>query len=147
VSIKALLLSATSKLSYWPTVDLRLRKIPIRPLEWRGKSTRWYFFRDGFFCSNMADKDSYVLYRSYCAACRLNYQSYLWREILGFYLHPSIPPLKDGTRIADVATGTGAWMLGLNREAPVHLRLDGMDINLAQAPLKQWLPPNINMRT
>lgn len=58
-----------------------------------------------------------------------------------------LPRLKNGIRIADVATGTGAWMPGLNREAPVQLRLDGMDINLAQAPLKQWLPPNINMRT
>ncbi|MCJ1248823.1 hypothetical protein MMC30_006043 [Trapelia coarctata] len=94
----------------------------------------------------MSDKDRYVLGRSYTAACRLNYQSYCWRDILGFYLHPSIP-LKDGARIADVATGTGAWMLGLAREAPVQLRLDGMDISLAQAPLQHWLPSNVNLST
>ena len=87
-----------------------------------------------------------MLDRSSSAACRLNYQSYLWRTQLGFYLHPSIPSLKDGARIADVATGTGAWMLGLAREKTAQVRMDGMDINLAQAPPKQWLPPNINLR-
>jgi len=67
--------------------------------------------------------------------------------MLGFLLHPSIPPLKGGARITDVATGTGAWMLGLARETEVQIRIDGLDINLAQAPLKQWLPPNVNLRT
>ena len=95
----------------------------------------------------MAGQDNYVLERSYAAAYRLNYQSYLWRDVLGFYLHPSIPPLNDGTRIADIATGTGAWMIGLARETSVQIRMDGMDITLAQAPPTQWLPPNITLTT
>lgn len=72
---------------------------------------------DSLYYRKMAEEDSYVLDRGYSAACCLNYQSYLWKDILGFFSHPSIPPLKGGTRIADVAAGTGAWILGPAREA------------------------------
>jgi hypothetical protein len=44
---------------------------------------------------------------SHADSCRLNYQSYLWRESLGYLIHPQIPKLAAGARIADVGTGTG----------------------------------------
>ena len=94
----------------------------------------------------MATADSYVLDRSYSAASRLNLQFYLWKNTLTFNLHPSIPALKGNARIADIATGTGIWLLDLAQEVPATVQMDGMDITLSQAPPKQWLPSNISMR-
>ena len=93
----------------------------------------------------MAFGDQYVLDRSYSAASRLNYQCYLWKDTLKFNLHPSIPAPQDGARIADVATGTGLWLLDLANEVPPTVRMDGMDITLSQAPPKQWLPAQVSM--
>ncbi|CAF9906016.1 hypothetical protein IMSHALPRED_004049 [Imshaugia aleurites] len=94
----------------------------------------------------MATIDQYALDRSYSAASRLNYQFYLWKNTLKFNLHPSIPTPSATGRIADVATGTGIWLLDLAHEVPTTVRMDGLDITLSQTPPKQWLPPNINMR-
>lgn len=93
----------------------------------------------------MATKDQYVLERSYSAASRLNFQFYLWKQTLKFNLHPSIPTPKANAKIADVATGTGIWLLDLARELPTTIQMDGLDISLSQAPPKAWLPANINM--
>ena len=93
----------------------------------------------------MASNDQYVLDRSYSAASRLNFQFYLWKNTLNFNLHPSIPAPKEGARIADVATGTGIWLLDLAKEVPATVRMDGMDITLSQAPPKQWLPAQVSM--
>ena len=94
----------------------------------------------------MSTEDQYVLGRGYSAASRLNYQFYLWKNTLGFNLHPSIAAPKDDARIADVATGTGIWLVDLAQEVPATVRMVGLDITLAQAPPKQWLPANVSMR-
>ncbi|KAL8726623.1 MAG: hypothetical protein Q9181_005972 [Wetmoreana brouardii] len=51
--------------------------------------------------------DDYVLARGPQAAARLNLQHYLFREQLGFLLHPVIPFAREDLKIADVGTGTG----------------------------------------
>ena len=94
----------------------------------------------------MATIDQYALDRGYSAASRLNYQFYLWKDTFKFNLHPSIPTPVPTARIADIATGTGIWLLDLAHELPTSVRMDGFDITLSQAPKKQWLPQNINMR-
>lgn len=88
-----------------------------------------------------------MLSRNHAAASRLNYQFYLWKDTLGFNLHPSIPTPKPDARIADVATGTGIWLLDLARCLPKSVRLDGFDIDISQSPPAHWLPPNVNVRT
>ena len=93
----------------------------------------------------MTDQDDYALDRSYSAASRFNLQFYLWKETLQFNLHPSIPNPEANPRIADVATGTGFWLLDLASTLPTSVQLDGFDITLTQAPPGVWLPKNINM--
>ena len=93
----------------------------------------------------MLDGHDYVLARNHLAACRLNLQYYLWRETLGFSIHPSIPKLPQSAVIADVATGTGLWMLDVLREYE-DLQVDGLYIHLSQAPHPERLPPNITLR-
>lgn len=94
---------------------------------------------------NLVDGHGYMLDRSYAAASRLNYQYFLWKESLHFHIHPSIPIPDDNAQIADVATGTAIWLMDVARDLPTA-QLDGFDINLAQAPLQQWLPPNVKLR-
>ncbi|KAL6714399.1 hypothetical protein ACLMJK_007822 [Lecanora helva] len=89
--------------------------------------------------------EGYILNRDFLAATRLNSQHWLWRMDLGYNLHPSIavPPQAN---IAEIATGTGAWLLEVAREFP-DSRCDGFDISLQQAPQQTWLPDNVTMRT
>ena len=94
---------------------------------------------------NLADGHEYLLDRSYAAASRLNFQFYLWKESLHFNIHPSIPIPDDKAQIADVATGTAIWILDTARELPTA-QFDGLDISLSQAPAKEWLPSNIQLR-
>jgi SAM-dependent methyltransferase len=91
-----------------------------------------------------ADGQDYVLDRSHIAACRLNLQYYLWKESLQFNVHPSIQLSKESV-IADVATGTGAWLLDVARDFP-QAQLDGFDNDLRQLPHKDWLPSNVSVR-
>ena len=90
-------------------------------------------------------KDGYLLNRDFYAATRLNCQHWLWCQELRYNLHPAITVPSSGN-IADVATGTGAWLLEVAREHP-KTRCDGFDISIEQAPPSVWLPPNISMRT
>jgi len=94
---------------------------------------------------SLANDQGYVLNRSHAhtAACRLNLQFYLWKDAIKFNIHPSIP-VKENSIIADVAAGTGMWLIDVARELPMA-QLDGFDNNLAQAPHSKWLPPSITM--
>ena len=85
-------------------------------------------------------QDPYLLGRDHFAATRLNCQHWTWRQELGFNLYPKIP-VPDGARIADVATGTCAWLLEVAEEHP-EAHIDGFDISLAQAPPSVWMPWN-----
>jgi hypothetical protein len=88
------------------------------------------------------DSPEYVLRRNYAAAARLNLQHYQHRQCLGYLLHPSIP-VQPGLKIADVATGTGIWLLELAGEVPEHCVLEGWDISDAQFPHESCLPSNV----
>lgn len=61
-----------------------------------------------------------------------------------FHIHPSIPVAKDSC-IADIAAGTGAWLIDVARQFP-SASLDGFDKDLKQAPHDAWLPSNIKMK-
>ena len=87
--------------------------------------------------------DDYILKRDYTATIRLNTQHYIWNQQLGYNLHPEIPRPKNGSKIADVATGTGVWLLEAARDYP-NAQCDGFDISLAQCPPQPWLPPNVH---
>ena len=117
--------------------------------------------------------DNYVLARDYKSASRLNYEHFLWKESLGYDLHPTILQYlselsikdhdnghvesnrgdennenNDGPsppRIADIACGTGIWLHHVSQQLP-HAQLDGYDISLAQCPPQQWLSSNIRLR-
>ena len=93
---------------------------------------------------SLADGHGYMLDRSHAAACRLNLQFYLWKDALKFNIHPSISIPKSAI-IADVATGTGMWLIDVARELPTA-QLDGFDIDLSHAPPQQWLPSNARLR-
>jgi SAM-dependent methyltransferase len=88
-----------------------------------------------------------MLDRGYLAASRLNLQFYLWKEALGFNIHPSIPIRgRRNLRIADLGTGTGLWLCDLAKELPPCTRLDGFDINLTNATPREWCPENVTLR-
>lgn len=67
----------------------------------------------------------------------------MWRYQLGYLLSPHIPTEKDGLKIADVACGTGIWLIETARALP-HARLDGYDISEEQFP-RHKLPPNVKL--
>lgn len=89
--------------------------------------------------------NDYVLQRDYAATTRLNAQFWLWKHELGFNIHPSIPRPSSSACIADVATGTGIWMLDASRELPDR-QFYGFDISLQQCPPADWLPPSIQLQ-
>ncbi|KAE8140097.1 hypothetical protein BDV38DRAFT_280563 [Aspergillus pseudotamarii] len=82
------------------------------------------------FC--LADGLGYALQQNHRSVIRLNLQHFLWRQVFGFHIHPSVhfPPADDTTdtpshpAIADIA----------------------IDIDLTQAPHPGWLPSNITLR-
>jgi SAM-dependent methyltransferase len=87
---------------------------------------------------------AYSLGRCHLAACRLNLQHYLWRETLGLSIHAAIK-LPPNPVIADIACGTGLWLIDVSREVP-DAQLYGFDMNLTQAPHNGWLPSNISLK-
>ncbi|KAI1773028.1 hypothetical protein F4818DRAFT_424653 [Hypoxylon cercidicola] len=90
----------------------------------------------------------YILNRSrrHAAASRLNLQFYLWKDALKFNIHPTIlSSLPKTAVIAEVASGSGVWLVDVSREFP-EAQLDGLDYDIRQAPHQQWLPSNVNMR-
>jgi hypothetical protein len=76
---------------------------------------------------HLVDDHGYPLEYSHRASVRLNLQHLLWRETFGFSIHPSIQVTAtsgDGEKndtalnIADVACGTGLWLMDVARELP-----------------------------
>lgn len=91
--------------------------------------------------------DDYTLGRDYRASGRLHLQHHLWLETFGYHLNPSIPTSKEDLAIVDVGTGTGVWLLELDRRLPnPSARLCGVDISADQFPRPEWLPPNARTR-
>ncbi|PYH83551.1 S-adenosyl-L-methionine-dependent methyltransferase [Aspergillus uvarum CBS 121591] len=90
--------------------------------------------------------NSYALHRNYHSSARLNAQNHLWKDALGYSLHPCIGLTPDSApRIADIGTGTGIWMMDVKREYPAA-QIDGFDISFAQCPPPEWLPDGVRLR-
>ncbi|KAL8852119.1 MAG: hypothetical protein Q9221_002942 [Calogaya cf. arnoldii] len=90
--------------------------------------------------------DTYMLGRDFTASTRLNCQHYIWQQHLKYTLHPSLPVPTPSTQIADVATGTGVWLLEVAHQHPSSTCL-GLDINTSQCPPQRWLPTNMSLLT
>ena len=87
--------------------------------------------------------DDYILGRNFRASARLHFQHHLWSETFGYHLNPSIPTDQKDLSIADMGSGTGIWLLELERRLPSPAaRLCGLDISSDQFPRPEWLPPN-----
>ncbi|KAK0662964.1 hypothetical protein QBC41DRAFT_27577 [Cercophora samala] len=118
---------------------------------------------------NLTNGAGYILDRdrSHAAASRLNLQFYLWKDSLGFNIHPTISSSlfpsssssssstkssevaagsQNPVAICEVASGTGIWLIDVARSVPPSTVLTGLDYNLAQSPPSAWLPPNVSMR-
>lgn len=94
-----------------------------------------------------AVKDEYLLDRSTLGSSRLYMQHWLWQRLAGHLLHPSIP-IKEKMKIADIACGTGIWLIDLAREfreSSTYVQLDGFDISAAQYPPSALLPSNVKL--
>ncbi|KAI0528428.1 hypothetical protein GGR58DRAFT_320518 [Xylaria digitata] len=91
--------------------------------------------------------DDYALMRDCDASSRLTAQHYLWKNLLGYLIHPDIPTRGDDLKIADVATGNGIWLQDLAETTPFSTELHGFDISLDQVGPKPWLQANIRMHT
>jgi len=95
---------------------------------------------------NAADGHGYMMASKYLSSSRLNLQFYLWKQALGFNIHPSIASsLSPTSTIADVATGTASWLIDISSSFP-EAQLDGFDLTLDQTPHQNWLPKNITLR-
>ncbi|KAF7894318.1 hypothetical protein EAF00_007832 [Botryotinia globosa] len=94
-----------------------------------------------------AAEEEYVLERSPLGSSRLYVQHWLWQRLLGHLLHPSIP-IKQDIKIADIACGTGIWLIDLAKElakSKTNAQLDGFDISTNQYPHSALLPPNVKL--
>ncbi|KAF2166604.1 hypothetical protein M409DRAFT_23238 [Zasmidium cellare ATCC 36951] len=89
--------------------------------------------------------DYYILASDFQGTVRLALQQYIWREALGFNIHPSIPPLEPTASIADIACGTTLWLVEVGRQLGPPSDLHAFDVNLQQAPPKEWLPENLTL--
>lgn len=81
-----------------------------------------------------------------CGHDRINLQHHQWTELFGYLLHPQIPTTNTNLRVADVGTGTGAWLTSLGANLPSTAQLDGLDVSLQATPPAEWLPGNIRFR-
>lgn len=112
--------------------------------------------------SNITNADGYRLGRGYVAASRLNLQHFLHKDAHGFLLHSTIQDdlrsrqdsgqdgNKDPLHVADLATGTGIWLLDLIKSTEVsglNVKYHGFDISRALFPHPSWLPKNMAFST
>ncbi|KAF2491430.1 hypothetical protein BU16DRAFT_529954 [Lophium mytilinum] len=86
--------------------------------------------------------DGYILQRHYAASARLNLQHHLYRQSIGYLLHPCIP-INEHMKVADIACGTGIWLLDLADQLDTNATLDGFDISADQFPHASTLPPKV----
>ncbi|ESZ91011.1 hypothetical protein SBOR_8615 [Sclerotinia borealis F-4128] len=94
-------------------------------------------------------EEEYPLDRSPLGSSRLYTQHFLWQRLIGHLLHPDIP-IQENMKIADIACGTGIWLLDLAQQlskSNTPAQLDGFDISTAQYPPSELLPPNLTLQT
>ncbi|KAI1366315.1 UMTA methyltransferase family protein [Xylaria arbuscula] len=93
----------------------------------------------------MASEDNYLFTRDFLDNTRLNLMHHIWTKIFGYNIHPRIPTESANLRIADVATGTGMWVLDVH-DSLKNATLDGFDISFDAAPPSQTLPSRVKWR-
>jgi len=87
----------------------------------------------------------YMFHRDFNSSVRLNYNHWLMKDLSGYLLNPNIQFEQENSRIADVGTGTGIWLLELVDDFPSSATLDGFDISPEQYPPKEWIPKNVHL--
>lgn len=80
-------------------------------------------------------------------AVSLNEQHQLNTRTLGFLVHPHISINSPKLKVADVATGTGIWLMDLANTLPSTCTFTGYDISAAQFPSQSTWPGNVSFRT
>ncbi|KAH9822803.1 methyltransferase [Teratosphaeria destructans] len=96
--------------------------------------------------ASIEDLAAYTLPRDQTESGRLNRQHEVYKQQLGYLLHPTIAAsLPPTAHIADVATGTGIWLLDLVSTLPPTHTFTGLDLSPAQFPATP--PPNFTFRT
>ena len=92
-------------------------------------------------------RDNYALSRGEAASMRLNLQHYLFKDVIGFNIHPDLTLKAESSRlqIADIGTGTGIWTIDVRRQFP-ESTIDGFDISTDQFPPQAWLPNNVSLK-
>ncbi|KAE8374948.1 hypothetical protein BDV26DRAFT_268828 [Aspergillus bertholletiae] len=88
----------------------------------------------------------YVFTRDFLDNNRINLQHYLWIELFGYHIHPTIPTNSPTLRIADIGTGTTVWLTDQARRLPSTVLLEGLDISFDASPPQELLPPNVTLR-
>ncbi|KAL7814624.1 S-adenosyl-L-methionine-dependent methyltransferase [Trichoderma aethiopicum] len=88
--------------------------------------------------------ENYVLGRNFVESVRLDAQHFLYRLQNGFTIDPRIPIGPD-TKIADMGTGTGIWLLDVASQVPSTVQLNGFDISDEQFPCQSSLPSNVKL--
>ncbi|KAI1189307.1 hypothetical protein F5B17DRAFT_450215 [Nemania serpens] len=92
------------------------------------------------------ESSNYALMRDF-RNFSLTAQHYLWKDLIGYLVHPDILNRKSDLKIADVATGNGIWLQDLAETISPSSELHGFDISLDQVCPKPWLRANIHMHT
>ena len=90
----------------------------------------------------------FALGRGYTSQLRLNFQHHLFRELLGYLIHPSTLSnhnLPENPKIADVRAGTAQWLIDVHRVLP-SAHLDGFDRTKDWYPSDAWLPEQISLQ-
>ncbi|KAI8623635.1 S-adenosyl-L-methionine-dependent methyltransferase [Xylariaceae sp. FL1651] len=77
---------------------------------------------------------------------RLDEQHIFTTKTLGFLIHPNIPITSPTARLADIGTGTGAWLFGVAKSLPPTCQLTGFDISPSAFPSPQTCPPNVSFK-
>ncbi|KAI1179000.1 hypothetical protein F4777DRAFT_535249 [Nemania sp. FL0916] len=93
------------------------------------------------------DIDGYPLSRDFIDFNRLNLQHYLWKDVFGYNIHPKILQQGGLSKIADVAAGTGIWLLDVSSQLDPAPELLALDADITQVPPKEWCPPNFSIRS
>lgn len=92
--------------------------------------------------------DEYALGRGLSEAERLDIQhTFLVQAVGDYHIHPHLTKnLIPTFHIAEIATGSGAWILGAAKGLPSSCQLDGYDISSASFPSPDDLPSNVHFR-
>ncbi|KAI4265718.1 MAG: hypothetical protein L6R38_009222 [Xanthoria sp. 2 TBL-2021] len=81
------------------------------------------------------------------SSIRLASQHLLWKNHLGFLLHPTVAldVQPETFQVAEIGTRTGLWLLDMAKRLP-NIQIDGFAIDTSSVPPPQWLPPNVTIR-